>query len=591
MEQSILELAFNYYRSPSDYPELVDVETLLPSGVDFLLDLVAGNIELNTDELQGELKGVPANDLKAASGFYIERVFFSSNANFYRILGLNADATQEQIRHHYDLLIHILCLDQEDKAAQWDDVYAMQINQAYSVLRIPEKRKKYNERHNIVVSGFSGVEKQGESRRVLDRGSETNSENLKNSSGTSFVAANIDLAYLSKEDDKVVEEKAEVEVPADNIAPVIPAVDRLAATKEIDSASPENLYEPYETETVSGEGPVITDTEPTVFSEQDETKNVEKPLSRTGMYSLFGTLLLVSMGGAVIYFSESFKSETDVPHETGAIISEAEGVGEPENGVELLENGADKDIVTIVDDKGAGVVQDEKVKPEPEKISSEVKEKEKVKEKTKVDVVVTEPPKNIMELPLASSEPLTKNTKKEAINEPAPTPKPEPVVIPDVVTAAEPEIDTVISDSKTEVNVASDDVSPVKKENTDKKDNTEKVSAVVRNFVHYYNVGDLGQFISLFAKDAKTDDRDSISGIRDDYADAFNLTVKRKFLIDDVQWVMLDEKRSSGTANFVLFVQALGESRFTEYTGEITFDMEIRDNVPLITGLYYQYNE
>jgi len=140
------------------------------------------------------------------------------------------------------------------------------------------------------------------------------------------------------------------------------------------------------------------------------------------------------------------------------------------------------------------------------------------------------------------------------------------------------------SDSKPEEGVIYDP-------DTIKKTNAEKISAVIRDFVHYYNVGDLGQFIALFAKDAKTDDRDSISGIRDDYADAFNLTVKRKFLIDDVQWVMLDENSGSGSANFVLFVQALGESRFTEYTGEITFNMEIRDNVPLITGLYYQYNE
>ncbi len=123
------------------------------------------------------------------------------------------------------------------------------------------------------------------------------------------------------------------------------------------------------------------------------------------------------------------------------------------------------------------------------------------------------------------------------------------------------------------------------------KMNPEKFSILVDDFVHYYNVGDLSQFISLFAKDAKTDDRESLNGIRDDYADAFNLTVKRKFLIDDVQWVMLDGNNGSGSANFVLFVQALGESRFTEYTGEITFYMETRDNIPLITGLYYQYSD
>ncbi len=624
MEQSILELVLNYYRSPSQYPELVDVATPLPQGIDFLLDLVSGKVELDTNELQGELEGVPVAELKAASVSYIEHVFFNSNADFYRTLGLNSNATQDQIRHHYGALIHILCLDQDDKAAQWDEAYAMRINRAYSVLRIPEKREKYNKKNNIVISGFSGIERRSESRKVLEGDSEADTEqqpkNVKGRLSSSFIATNIDRAYLSKESTDVVAE--------------VPVVDTVA--ESIDSASPENLYE--QDETVSDEKkshseqskktddePVNIRTEPPVAvdTKKSEQSNIDKPLSRKGTYSLLGFLLLVAMGVAIVYFSGSLKPESDHLHGDDAIVSETENIQEPEK---VIENIPDEDVVVDVKEDVVDLNQEQEQVVESEErapAESEEKEMSDVIEAQPIETFLNEVDStdDIAEIDAVDSEIVTEHTEKE--NEVEALVDEDQVMtefkaeddvteifeMDDDVSELADTFEDVIDDSMSDDDVLSEmdsevltdeanqemdneaEAVSIEEEAADDGINTEKLSAVVHEFVRYYNSGDLDKFIALFAEDAKTDDRENVSGIREDYADAFNLTVKRKFLIDDVQWVMLDENNGLGSADFVLFIQALGEDRFAEYTGEITFYIENRDGTLLITGLYHQYSE
>ena len=616
MEQSILELVLNYYRSPSQYPELVDVDAPLPQGIDYLLDLVAGKVGLNSDELQGSLKGVPVEDLKAAAVSYIEHVFFNSNANFYRTLGLNSNATQDQIRAHYSALIHILCLDQDDKAAQWDEAYAMRINRAYSVLRIPDKREKYNKQNNIVVSEFSGVEKRSEPRKVLDgdsSGSDTEGLGSKSEKGgvnSSFIATNIDRAYLSKDHEPAEDGKESVDKVTETVA----------VAKDIDSASPENLYEPNDevnehSERSEGAGDhSVAESKGGADHEKAGVSNIDKPPSRKGLYSLLGVLLLVAIGIAVIYFSESFQPalNTSDEYKTTALEPEETPQETPQEPsaeiVEKVEIMPDENIV-------GDLAKEENIEPDETENRSDVNVVEA--EAVVTDLSEVDDLKDVMtdlsevddltdviteNIEASSDEEGLTGNGEEIQTEPeqeAPDYGVAEFFETDDITGLSDTADELLDDSMPEEEdmlFDDDDLTDLDKETGDgeisvEELNAEKLSAVVRDFVRYYDAGNLDKFIQLFAEDAKTDDRENRSGIREDYADAFNLTVKRKFLIDDVRWVMLDESNGLGTADFVLFIQALGEDRFAEYTGEITFYIEDRDGALLITGLYHQYNE
>ncbi len=641
MEQSILELVLNYYRSPSQYPELVDVDAPLPPGIDMLLDFVAGKTEINVNELHGDLAEVSVEELKAAAVFYIEHAFFNSKANFYRTLGLNSNATQNQIRDHYKSLIHILCLDQDDKAAQWDEAYAMRINRAYSVLRIPEKREKYNSKHNIVVSGFAGVEKRNEPRKVLDGNSEKGITEIKSRIDNSFIATNIDRAYLTKDPEDSSKDRDAEEPPQ--------KIDSGSAV--IDSASPDSLYEQHEPDDVAAtdmkedekqpqerESKPATAVSTETVTVANDSVSSDKHESRMVTYSLLGGLLLVAISIAVIYFSENLETTVSEPV---AIVKDSDmttALTEEESDEHADQ--ADEDSSEIAGAVKAADVVDESKKAVSSEQNTEVKKDDvdvitAKKEETKVSVdeekivlledeVTDEPYQDDPDVSVLTDE---KESEAAAVSGEEAT--------AEIVDVESNESDFEIRD-ESDSDTARDDMAAdesgftdsdllvagegdylgdealfddafiedddVSDENSESADLTasgdeeaitlesESFSAVVRDFVRYYDEGDLDRLMALFAEDAKTDDREDISGIREDYADAFNLTVKRKFLIDDVQWIITGGN-GLGTASFVLFIQALGEDRFAEYTGEITFYIENRDDELLITGLYYQYSE
>jgi hypothetical protein len=135
----IVELALAFHRAPTQYADLLHGRAPLPAGVDTLLKLAGGS------EPDPDCAALAHPDeLKAAALFFIEQVLFRHGANHYRVLGLEPGASPEQVKEHHRLLMRVFHPDRENRADDWKDAFATHINLAYTSLRDPEARRRYD---------------------------------------------------------------------------------------------------------------------------------------------------------------------------------------------------------------------------------------------------------------------------------------------------------------------------------------------------------------------------------------------------------------------------------------------------------------
>jgi len=113
-----------------------------------------------------------------------------------------------------------------------------------------------------------------------------------------------------------------------------------------------------------------------------------------------------------------------------------------------------------------------------------------------------------------------------------------------------------------------------------------ELTAILDKFVTTYAAGDLDQFMTLFAKEARTNERTSRDEIRQDYAALFRTTDKRRMTFQEVIWDLKNDK-AQGRGNFEVKVQRKGESRFRTYTGSLAIQVERRGPEFRITRLYH----
>ena len=75
----------------------------LPRGMTFLLEVAVGDVDALRKAVA--LTHHPEAILQEAAGFFIEQILFSRNADNYRTLGANRDASYAELRHHMALLV------------------------------------------------------------------------------------------------------------------------------------------------------------------------------------------------------------------------------------------------------------------------------------------------------------------------------------------------------------------------------------------------------------------------------------------------------------------------------------------------------
>ncbi|WP_456375048.1 DnaJ domain-containing protein [Thiolapillus sp.] len=99
------------------------------------------------DERLSELArqlGCSIDELNSAAYAFIRQHLFSPGNNHYQILGLASNAATEEIRRRYRLLISLFHPDRINRSEQWVDKAVRQLNNAYAVLKRPDKRRAYD---------------------------------------------------------------------------------------------------------------------------------------------------------------------------------------------------------------------------------------------------------------------------------------------------------------------------------------------------------------------------------------------------------------------------------------------------------------
>ncbi len=116
-----------------------------------------------------------------------------------------------------------------------------------------------------------------------------------------------------------------------------------------------------------------------------------------------------------------------------------------------------------------------------------------------------------------------------------------------------------------------------------------ELSNMLSIFVADYRTGDLNSFMSLFAKEARTNERANRDDIRKDYEDLFRTTNMREMALRDVTWE-LKSNGALGWGNFEVKIQRTGERQVRTYTGSLSFQVEKQGKGIRITRLYHSQN-
>ena len=139
--QALLEIAVAFYKAPGRFPDLRNAARKFPGDGSAVLRLATG---ADPTTLGVAVPPVSVEELRDASVFFVEQVFLASGADYYRLHGLDRNADAADIKEHHRLLMRLLHPDRPHADRQWQASAASRVNQAYTVLRDPERRRQYD---------------------------------------------------------------------------------------------------------------------------------------------------------------------------------------------------------------------------------------------------------------------------------------------------------------------------------------------------------------------------------------------------------------------------------------------------------------
>jgi curved DNA-binding protein CbpA len=115
-------------------------EDRLPDGVELLVRIVGGDSQALALAAQSTRESEAM--LRDAAAFYIQQVMFATDSDSYRVLGLDAGASDEQLKSHHRWLTRWLHPDRNRD--EWEAVYSERVNRAWQDLRTSERRQRYD---------------------------------------------------------------------------------------------------------------------------------------------------------------------------------------------------------------------------------------------------------------------------------------------------------------------------------------------------------------------------------------------------------------------------------------------------------------
>jgi hypothetical protein len=126
----------------------------LPDGVVMLLRIAAGDNEAINKAR--DLTARPRAMVREAAGFFIEQIQFSPGTDSYRVLGVNPEATNSELRRNMALLLRWLHPDVDTEGKR--SIFVGRVTHAWNDLKTPERRAAYDRsnRTSLAEKSFSG---------------------------------------------------------------------------------------------------------------------------------------------------------------------------------------------------------------------------------------------------------------------------------------------------------------------------------------------------------------------------------------------------------------------------------------------------
>lgn len=105
-----------------------------------------------------------------------------------------------------------------------------------------------------------------------------------------------------------------------------------------------------------------------------------------------------------------------------------------------------------------------------------------------------------------------------------------------------------------------------------------------------YETGNLQQLVSTFAPDINSSKGSNRRQMLREYQRLFNITDRRRLVIQDVKW-STNDKQILGKGDFEVFIREKGATKFTTYHGKISFAVAKESNAVVIKKLDYNYGQ
>jgi len=610
--QELANTALAFYKDSKTQSRWTQASEPLPVNVSLYLQYIASQIDqmnsvfdtsksVNRNKEEESSRNDDNEELIKAALFFVRRVLLAKGANHYRVLGLEINASRDQIQKNYRNLRRI---HWDQKKPGQDQTVVMRISEAYVVLRESQTKQAYNkqiQRYSYRSSG-GGFD---ESMRPEKRGNES-PESLKKFSKVNILLLVCGLLativggawYGQQEDDSVLEELVTAmpiveKVSNETVESIQNDKFELSETGNIDATEPasdENsddslmqridefvnaplvFSEDLFTEKLSEE---IPKHQSVTEAEQIESTFVDRIDQQKQNTDFIEITQLIALAESQFERNRLTKPENDNSYDTYLTILEKD----PDNpfaisglqriakkymgmAVYRLQNKEYLDALKMVR-RGLDVVPaykpllvlEDRINKEmqPGSFESEI-----------LDDSELNPDPFSVEI----EEALFNESTELAFVEKLEAPVPE-VFVTEPEPELEPELEPAVN---SDTNVSNDLTAA-------------ELEHLLDDFISLYEKGEIESFLDLFSENVNTNSSTSKTGLRKDYQSLFDSTSKRLIRLRAVRW-SIEPKEAIGEGDFTLTTLKKGEVRPRSFEGSLIFQVVKADKI-VITGLYH----
>lgn len=606
----LVAMAAAFQNNPEKFKSISSSKAAIPSGVSDCLKIAIGKMRVPEYLRTGELNAMTDQEIREALRYYIKNALLTSAADYYRRLGVDSNASFEQIRSHYKYLFRLFQPDKEQNASNWDETFTRRINQAYGTLRSTEKRKEYDAFLASLKKRADKISTENEAGKSVP--ASTRSENTATHAGKNTSITR-----------PALKSKAKAAAPSET---------------RLESLNNKKAFPVGLALAIGGLVGILV--AGAFFFLQSDIKfqivvdagsAVDEPVSRTPDLSAAGIPMSSEFVGNAATPAVGHEGHDALAREIDeSKVPDRPHPNEPET-IVLRPKAGEKTPVSDVGQKE--IIKSDSSIPATAPVNKEVPVKASnkppvVKEKLVASKSpVVHPNNNSIEKTASTAiksrvvpEPRVTAVKKVEIPKPEPavrhvqktskTATPEPVVQKDVmskpVTATKPDAEisspaSVSAESNVVLSKAANSVSPEVLENSAlpkalPKQQAKKQIGIsqkrLKNFITRFSLayeeGDLDAFMTFFTDTASTNDARDKAAIRAEYKKLFGTTEMRVIDLDNLAW-KIKKQKAVGKGQFDVTVLGEGAREMKKFSGLIKLEVvNIKDKL-MLNGMYHAY--